>query len=282
MNKKIISVILLLVVILIWNLTVNYVDKQLKENKDATVYANCHKIWAARGLYHNYNEQNSIVSMKRAFTAGALGVEVDFFYDIKMERFIISHNKPTKGTDGNLIYTKKNGKLLTMEMLLQTLEEGHYFWFDYKNLDKLNREETKIAISRLLHITKMSTIRERIYIEGSNPLRLSMYTDAGFKTILGIHPLPESNLFSSIVMNGFKIAYYFTNITGLALPYGKIDNPIYGDETEKSLGLIPTFLFHVPDNKLLLEKLVNKPNVRVLLVGRDISIARFDINACKE
>ena len=282
MNKKTISIILLAVFVLVWNLTVNYVDKQLKENRDATVYANCHKVWAARGLYKDHSEQNSIASMQRAFTAGALGVEVDFYYDIKMDRFIISHNKPLKGRDGNLIYSKKNGKLLTMEKLLQTVGEGHYFWFDYKNLDKLNAQETKVAIARLLSITQNSTVRERIYIEGSNPLRLSMYTDAGFKTILGIHPLRESNLFSSIVINGFKIAYYFTNITGLALPYGAIDKPVYGEETAKIFGAIPIFLFHVPDDKDLLHKLVNRGDVRVLLVGRDTSIDRFDINSCKQ
>ncbi len=281
MNKKTISIVFLAACVLVWNLTVNYVDKQLKEKRDTSVYANCHKVWAARGLYKDHGEQNSIVSMQRAFTAGALGVEVDFYYDVKMDQFIISHNKPLKDNNGNLIYTKKNGKLLTMEKLLQTVGEGHYFWFDYKNLDKLNAKETKVAITRLLSITQKNTVRERIYIEGSNPLRLSMYTDAGFKTILGIHPLRESNLFSSIVINGFKIAYYFTNITGLALPHGAIDNPVYGEKTVKSLGVIPVFLFHVPDDKDLLHKLIDIDNVRVLLVGRDMSIDRFDINTCK-
>jgi len=279
MPKKTITVILFIA--LAWNFTVSYVDKQLEKESNSAVYANCHKVWAARGLYENHSEQNTIVSMQRAFTAGALGVEVDFYYDIKMDRFIISHNRPTKGNDGNLIYTKKNGKLLTLEKLMQTVGAGHYFWFDYKNLDKLNIQETKDAISRLLSISEKSTMRERIYIEGSNPLRLSMYTDAGFKTILGIHPLRENNLFSSIVLNGFKIAYYFTNITGLALPYGAIGNPVYGKKTAKSLRTIPIFLFHVPDNKDLLYSLIDRDDVRVLLVGRDASINRFNINTCK-
>ena len=281
MNKKIISILLLSVLVLVWNLTVNYVDHELQKNRYTSIYSSCHKVWAARGLYNDHSEQNSIVSMQRAFTAGALGVEVDFYYDIKMDRFIISHNKPVKGGDGNLIYTKKNGKLLTMETLLETVGEGHYFWFDYKNLDKLSIQETKMAIARLLSITQSSNIQERIYIEGSNPLRLSMYTDAGFKTILGIHPLRESNLFSPIVVNGYKIAYYFTNISGVALPYGAIDDPVYGEETAKSLSAIPLFLFHVPDDKDLLHKLIELDDVRVLLVGRDMSIDRFNINKCK-
>lgn len=86
MNKKTISIILLSVLAIVWNLTVNYVDKQLKEKRDISVYANCHKVWASRGLYNSHSEQNSIISMQRAFTAGALGVEVDFYYDVKMDR----------------------------------------------------------------------------------------------------------------------------------------------------------------------------------------------------
>ena len=198
-----------------------------------------------------------------------------------IEIYEMELNKPLKSNDGTLIYTKKDGKLLTMEKLLQTVGEGHYFWFDYKNLDKLSVKETQHALERLLSITQEDTIRKRIYIEGSNPLRLSIYTDAGFKTILGIHPLRESNLFSSIVINAFKIVYYFTNISGIALPYGSKDDPVYGEETAKSLGSIPVFLFHVPDDKELLYKLVDKNSVRVMLVGRDLSINRFDINACK-
>lgn len=282
MNKKTIGIILMVMVVVIWNLTVAYVDRQLKDNNDDSVYDSCHKVWAARGLYTTHSEQNSIVSMQRAFTEGALGVEADLYYDVKMDRFIISHDKPVKDKEGNLKYTEKNGKLLTLEALLKTIGEGHYLWIDYKNLDKLSVQESEHAIKRLLHITLKGVLREHLYIEGSNPFRLSMYTDAGFKIILGIHPFPESSLFSSVVINGYKIGYYFSHITGLALAYGSIDDPIYGLETEKSLGSIPVFLFHVPDDKELLQKLLGKSAVRVLLVGRDVSINRFDINSCEQ
>lgn len=273
---------LLLLAVITWNLSVVYVDNQLQKKSDTSIYDSCHKVWASRGLYNDHSEQNSIVSMQRAFAEGALGVEVDFYYDVKMDRFIISHDHPVKDTEGNLIYTEKNGKLLTLERFLQILGEGHYFWLDYKNLDKLNVQESEHAIERLLSITAKDTVRERLYIEGSNPLRLSLYTDAGFKTILGIHPLRESSLFSSIVINGYKMGYYFSHITGIALAYGSIDDPKYGEETEKSLASIPLFLFHVPDDQELLHTLVGKSAVRVLLVGRDVSINRFDINSCKQ
>lgn len=272
---------MILGIVIVWNITVAYVDKQLQKNRDTGVYDACHKVWSTRGLYTKYRNQNSIQSMERAFKNGALGVEVDFYYDVKMDLFIVSHDHPVKDSDGNLVYTKKNGKLLTIEELLQTVGEGHYFWLDYKNLDKLSTEETKHAIAHLLNITQKGTIRDRLYIEGSNPLLLSMYANAGFRTILGIHPLRESNLFSSLVISGYKIGYYFTNISGIALAYGATDDPVYGKETAKSLGTIPVFLFHVSDDKKLLHKLVRESNVRVLLVGRDLSLNRFEINNCK-
>ncbi|MDQ7047910.1 MAG: hypothetical protein Q9M39_10030 [Sulfurovum sp.] len=281
MNKKIISITIVTVIVIGWNLMVAYVDNHLQSKKDTAIYNSCHKVWAARGLYKNHNEQNSIISMQRAFANSALGVEVDFYYDVKMNRFIVSHNKPIKSSGGNLVYTKKNGKLLTIEKLLKATGEGHYFWFDYKNLDKLTAQETEKAIERLLSITQKDAIGKRLYIEGSNPLILSKYTHAGFKTILGIHPLRESNPFASMVINAYKIAYYFTDISAIALPYGSIDKPIYGKNTEKNLSPIPIFLFHVPDNKDLLESLLRKSSIKVLLVGRDVSVDRFDANACE-
>ncbi|MDA3947322.1 MAG: hypothetical protein PF439_11655, partial [Helicobacteraceae bacterium] len=177
---------------------------------------------------------------------------------------------------------KKDGKILTWEALFKAAGEGQYFWLDYKNLEHLTAAETKEAIKRLLFITEEGSIRERLYIEASNPLALSKYTDAGFKTILGIHPLPEQNLAASIVINAYKIGYYFNNITALAMAYGSVENPIYGHNTEKSLASIPVFLFHVPDNVSLLQDLADKSNVKVILAGRDKSINRFQINNCKE
>jgi len=281
MNKKNISIIMLISMVILWNLTVLYVDEHLEKNRDTKIYDSCYKVWSSRGLYRNYHNQNSIQSFVNAFKKGALGAEVDFHYDVKTDRFIISHDHPVKDSNGNLVYTKKNGKLLTLEALFNVVGKGHYFWLDYKNLDKLSTAETQQAIARLLYITQGDGIRERLYIEGSNPLLLSMYTDAGLRTILGIHPLRESNLLSSIVVNGYKMAYYFNNISGLALAYGSVNDPIYGAKTEKSLGNIPLFLFHVPDDQKLLHQLVHNKRVKVLLVGRDKSLNRFHINSCE-
>jgi len=282
MNKKSIAFLLLVLLVILWNVTVHYVDTKL-ENNSTSVYDGCDKIWSARGLYdsaNSHSDQNSISSIRRAFEHKASGAEVDFYYDVKSNRFIVSHDKPKKGLNGELIYTEKEGGILTLEHLFKALGDGHYFWLDYKNLDRLSQPEADAAIKRLTAISNNS-LRERLYIEGSNPLKLSVYTQAGFKTILGIHPLPESNVFSAIVVDAYKIAYYFSDITGLAMPYGKLGKPIYGPKTRERLLTIPVFLFHVPDEITLLNNLIQQEQLKVLLVGRDSSINRFSINACQ-
>lgn len=271
---------LILLLMLIYNITVFYVDENIKNNENKNVYDSCHKIWAARGIYTNHHEQNSLKSINNAFSLGANGIEVDFFYDSKMDDFIISHGRPKKSNDGNLIYTKKDGEILTLEKVLKTFSKK-YFWLDYKNLDRISKEDTTKAITRLLEITKYNSIRERLYIEGSNPLRLSKYTNSGFKTLLAVRPLPQNSIFSSISSNIYKLLYYFNNITALAISHGDIKNPYYSTQAQISLKNIPVFLFHVPGDEKLLKSLVEKDDVRVILAGRDKSLNRFYINRCK-
>ncbi len=279
MIKKIALGIIVLLSIA-FNVTVTYIDKHMPERVSDDVYNSCHKVWAARGLYETRAEQNSLTAMQRAFSHGASGAEVDFHYDVETNRYIISHDHPKKGSDGKLTYTQKEGGLLTLETFLKEVGVGNYFWLDYKNLDKLSVEQTEIAIERLLEITNFDNIRERLYIEGSNPLRLPMYTDAGFKTILGIHPLPASNFFASIVANGYKIAYYFKNITALALPRGrKLDEPIYDENLRKLYKGIPLFLFHTPDDKPLLDNVMANEDDRGVLVVFGVSISRAHMRA---
>ncbi len=173
-NKTAVCIAVMVLVVVAWNITVAYVDTKLQDKEHQGVYDSCHKIWAARGLYNSLAEQNSIVSMQRAFAHGAHGAEVDFHYDVKVDLFIISHDHPTEDAAGNLVYTKKDGMLLTLQAFLEAVGDGHWFWLDYKNLDKLSVAETENAIRRLLAVTQEGGIRERLYIEGSNPLRLSM------------------------------------------------------------------------------------------------------------
>ncbi|WP_299494711.1 hypothetical protein [uncultured Shewanella sp.] len=253
-----------------------YVNKELSQRSYTGTYQNCHKIWASRGLYENRKEQNSIVSFQRAFSLGAIGGEVDFYYDVKLDDFIVSHDRPKKDKNGVNIYQKK----LTLNELLIATSKNHYFWFDYKNLDRLSADETKRAITRLKNITAQGDLRNRIYLEGSNPLKLSQYTNAGFNTILAVGLLPSDNIFSGFVAKVYKVVYYFSNVTALAIQYGKFDNPKYSSEAINSLSNIPRFIFHVPVDEALINSLIKDSNVRVVLVGRDLSVNKYNMNVC--
>ena len=262
--------------------TVNYTESKLQKRDFAEAYNSCHKIWSARGVYGNDGiEQNSLRSLQQGFGAGALGVEIDLHYDVKMKKFIISHDYPTRGESGELIYTKKEGKLLTLEEVFEKFSTKYYFWMDYKNLGKISSQETSEAIARLLEITQKNSLRERIYIEGTHPLKLAEYTDAGFKTIFDIQPLPQSSFTTKVVLELYKAFYARGGFTVLGMHYGKIDNPTYGDKMKKILGDIPVFLYHVPDDSALLEQFLENEQIRVMLVGRDINLNRFDRNRCK-
>jgi len=280
MLKK--TVLIFILIAVFYNMAVLYVDKNIAKKGVDFKYDSCHKVWASRGLYETHAEQNSLVSLQRAFERGFNGVEIDFYYDVVMHKFILSHNKPKKDKNGKLLYTLKDGKLLTLQEVFENVGEGHYFWLDYKNLDRLSKQETTQALQRLEEISKIHHVKERLYIEGSTPFLLSRYTKEGFFTLFAMQPLKESSPFSSISSNIIKIVYYFFDFSAVAMPYGHLDNPKYSKTTEENLEKIPTFLFHVPDDDALLHRLVKLQDVKVMLVGRDKSINRSNITICED
>ena len=263
-------------------ITIFYTEFKLEKKDFTKTYSSCHKIWSARGLYDGKSiKQNSLDSLDKAFSLGAMGAEIDLHYDVKMKKFIISHDHPKKGTNGELIYTQKDGKLLTLEEVFKKFNKNYYFWLDYKNLGKLNAKETSDAIYRLQYITKDNNIKSRVYIEGTHPFKLAEYTKKGFNTIFDIQPLSDSSLSTTLVLNLYKAFFARGDFTVIAMHYGAENNPTYGKNTMELLGDIPLFLYHIPDNKEILNRLLDNPQVRVMLVGRDINLNRFNMTHCK-
>lgn len=267
---------------LFYNLILYYVSYKIEKRSNDGIYDKCDKIWISRGLYNEPTQQNSLSALKKAFEAGAKGVEIDFYYDIASNRFILSHNKPAKKPDGTLIYPLKDGKILTLQEVFDTYGKGHYFWLDFKNLDRLTTKQTQKAIKRLQKISSKENLKQRLYIEGSTPWHLIYYKDAGFHTIMAFHPLPTNEFLSALSSNFFKLLYYFYDLDGVALPYGTLDRVKYKNSTQQALHNVPTFIFHVPDNEKLIKKLIHIKDIRVILVGRDQSINRVNITNCKE
>lgn len=273
----------LIILILLYISSIFYSNNRLESRDLTKAYSSCHKIWSARGLYDGKEiEQNSLESLEKAFSLGAYGAEIDLHYDVKSKRFIISHDHPTTDSSGNLIYTKKGGKLLTLEEIFKRFGTNHYFWLDYKNLGHLTFKETKEAIDRLSEITADGNLRERVYIEGTHPFKLAEYTERGFKTIFDIQPLSDGSFTTTLVLNLYRYFYARGGFTVIAMHYGDVNNPTYGKKTVDILGDIPVFLYHIPDNREILDRLLDNPQVRVMLVGRDINLNRFNMTHCRE
>ncbi|MBT4196882.1 MAG: hypothetical protein HOE12_21340 [Gammaproteobacteria bacterium] len=269
---RIIFYFILLLVIVYFGM-VFYVDMQLAKKDFSDSYNGCHKVWTARGLYGNGIDQNSIESIGAAFDIGAEGVEVDVRYDKKMQDFIVSHDYP---------YNKKNGKILKLSELFDALGDNHYFWLDYKKLRHLNEEQTQQAIQRLFEISKKNNLKDRIYIENEAPVNLLKYRKAGLHTIFDTSPVPESMSFvSALMVNLYKMFFYFGDHSVMAMNYGELDDPIYGEHTRERLKNVPVFLYHLPVDETLVNELLALKNVRAFIVGNNQSINFHNKNSCE-
>ncbi|MFT5050525.1 MAG: hypothetical protein ACI8QZ_001927 [Chlamydiales bacterium] len=253
-----------------------YVDHMLAERTHEGVVNDCHKVWAARGLVREgpnitrNGTQNSIESIQLAFDEGAQGTEVDVFFDTEMGHFIVSHDRP---------YNLKNGELLTLAALLKATGADGAFWLDFKKLRMLDDAGLAAAVAELEELTLMGGLKQRFYVEGEDPINLSAFRDAGFKTILDTHPLPDSNFVTPGLINLYKLLFYFGDFTVMGMNYGMLDDPIYGARTRQSLGTIPVFIYHVDDDASVLDELTHLEAVRVILV-KNHSVNRYDLSGC--
>ena len=272
-SLRYISYFIIFIVAVSYGLTF-YVDYQLARKDFSGSYNDCRKIWSARGLYGNGIDQNSIQSLQAAFAEGAMGAEVDIFYDTEMQDYVVSHSRP---------YSKKNGKILMLAELLDATGKDHYFWLDFKKLRHLSEQQIQLAIQRLLSISSNNGLQQRIYVEGEAPVNIAHYRKAGFHTIFDTHPEPESmKLLSTIMVNAYKIVFYFGNHSVMGIEYGELDDPVYGPETRKRLKNVPVFLYHVPVNDSLTDELLAIKNVRAFIIGNNQSVNFHSKNSCNE
>ncbi|MDA9556147.1 hypothetical protein N9R79_01405 [Vibrio sp.] len=255
-------------------LTISYIP--LGTSGNSLPLVECQKLWSPRGVYSTKEEQNSIESIRKAIELGAGGIEIDFYYEPVNDYFYLSHGEKT------IEELDKMDKLVTLSQVVRLFPNAQ-FWFDYKNLGRLTDEETNKAIAYLAKLDQVSNIKNRVYIEASNPMILERYTQAGFYTLLAVDLLPEESLFSRVVAGFYKGVYFSFDVSAIAVRHGGLDKKKqvrYGYDTANILYSIPTFVFHVPDEEPLLKELVKLEQVKALLNGRDFSSNRFYLNTC--
>ena len=253
-------------------LMISWVDHNLTQRTYNGVYDNHHKVWATRGLVTDGSDgspirvRNSIESISYAFDQGAKGTEVDVFYDLKLEVFVVSHSRH---------YEKPNGVLLTLDSLFDAVGGEGYFWLDWKKLRHLDRDQLQAALARLEQLMDQGDLRDRVYVEGETPLSLLAIKQAGFKTIYDCKPTFDSNIMCSVVVDLFKAVYYFGGFTVMGLNSGTRAETIYGPNTRCGLRNIPVFLYHLPDDVAFIEELVSSKDVRVIIIRQDVNRFSF-------
>ena len=263
-------------IIIAHEVTVIYVDHQLSGRSYDDVYNKCHKVWAARGLVQEgpnitFNgTQNSIESVQLAFDQGARGSEIDVYFDTGQNQFIVSHDIP---------YNLKNGSILRLKSLFEATTSDRYYWLDFKKLRHLNPDQLKRSVSALETLASRGNLKELIYVEGEAPLSLAAFRDAGFHTIFDTHPISDSNPLTSVIINAYKMVYYFGDFSVMAMNYGTIKQPIYGPRTRRLLGDIPVFVYHVASDFDFLQELSSLSSVRAILVENH-SHNRYKVNVC--
>lgn len=259
-------------------LAVQYVDARLKSRTYAGIYNDCHKIWATRGLVLEGPEisftgsQNSIESIQLAFESGARGTEVDVLFDTGRNEFIVSHDIP---------YNLKNGRILALESLFENVEAEGYYWIDFKKIRKLTDQQLENSVQELERLAARFGLKQKLYVEGEAPLSLMAYRDAGFHTIFDTHPRADGNLLTPVIVSLYKLVFYYSDFSVMAMNYGPIEDPRYGPRTRNILGNIPLFIYHIEDDSAALNQLLLNPSVRVILV-RDHSVNRYRLNACAD
>ncbi|MEQ3657831.1 MAG: hypothetical protein ABNH21_02625 [Glaciecola sp.] len=257
---------------------VKYVDSQLASKTNLPSINACLKVWSTRGLVtepaNRLNNANSIQSITHALNSGAQGVEIDVFFDVELDRFIVSHDRP---------YNLKNGHILTLSDVFSTIDTPAYYWLDFKKLTRLNESQVNQAVARLSLIVPSDSLRSNIYIESEHPIKLPPFQDKGFRTILDTQPLPVSFIGTRLIHNLYKIVFYFGDYSVMGIGYGEIDDPVYNHISESVLNHVPLFIYHVPNERKLIQRLSDQSNVKVLL-NSDETANLFDVTdrRCKD
>ncbi|KAA3647389.1 MAG: hypothetical protein DWP95_03170 [Proteobacteria bacterium] len=264
-----------LVLVIIYFSLSYYVNRQLESRGTQIALKNCSKIWATRGLNTRigglFDNANTIEAVNRAFRQGAVGTEIDIFYDRQRQEYIVSHDYP---------YNLKQGKLLTLAELLKATGHKGYFWLDFKKMRHLSKSVAKEAAVNLRSLVDYYSDNDAVFVEGHDPINLAYFRSAGFQTIFDSHPPPDHWPFTSFVMNIYKMVFYFGDHTVMGIEYDDINRPVFGPDTFKATTNVPLFIYHVPNDRALLKKLSTHNNIKVIL-DIDDAAAVFDINACQ-
>ena len=213
------------------------------------------KIWGHRGFWKNA-EQNSIEAYKAAFALGAPGTELDVFFDVKLQDFIVSHDFP---------YNLKDGRMLTLKNVFSEFGSNYKFWLDYKNLGDISTSEQHNSLKRLLELSTKYDIKDNLIVESQNQEALSEFTKKGFTTSYWVtfnETSGRKRYWTELYK--LKIGYVFDRFSTISMDY-----QIYSDQLKKALPNIPTLLFTV-NNRSQISSYLKNNDVKIILSDENL------------
>ena len=213
-------------------------------------YSGCTKVWAHRG-YDKKGLGNSLQSVRQAFQLGASGVELDVFFDLPSNQFIVSHDIP---------YQRHQRSLLKLGTVFEEQGQSGYFWLDFKNLKDLRTNEVNEAVAILLELAIQYGVKDRVIIESSSGMNLIPLSSAGLFTSFWISPREDDYpVRFQIRLMMYKLIFWYGNLSAFSMDYRD-----FGEKTERALAPAPVNLFTVNQSDEL-ARLIGKQQVQIVL-----------------
>jgi hypothetical protein len=226
----------------------------LPHARTTAFFAHCSQGWSHRTLADGEDE-NTIAGMKRAFTLGAPGVEVDVIY-VPTEQLltVISEEALTAG---------KNPTLSLREVLAAVPPNGR-IWLDFWGLARLGEDETRRALEALEGDLHSTDTRQRVLVESQSAMHLQKVSALGLVTSLWINVRPYSD---GLLARFADLARAATAFKSGSFSAVSIESGQYGEDVGWLFWKVPILLFTV-NKRADFERLASKPNIRIILTDR--------------
>lgn len=227
------------------------------------VYSGCQKIWAHRGNAQNHTP-NSIESVNAAFDSGAIGTEIDVYFDLETEDYIVSHDYP---------YNLKNGRVLRLEEVFENVSNKYYYWLDFKNLKNLSEAQATSALGRLIDLLDKFALNKQVVVESTHSANLALFTSSNIFTSYWIRPRESSGWFSFMK----RVYRYKLNLIMDKHAVISMNQKYYTEKVAEVFSNVPTHLFTVNTEERM-KALLNSDDVKIVLTDG----LPFTMSVCSE
>lgn len=227
-----------------------YIDIQFDKQRLSPIFFQnqSHKFWAHKG-YTSVNESYLTNHLQQAIDEGVIGVELDVYFSIELQRLLVVHDFPIKDT-------------IFLDEYIAPVGNKLKYWFDLKNLKTTDVEQVTNIFFKL---NQQFNLNLQFIIESKEANKLDELSKHGFYTCFWINTPDKKNLFNYYYRN-FRNKYgiVFNHFNAISMPFYVYRTNEYNDYKHLP---IHTWV----DNKTLqMEKdsILNDDNLKIVLFDR--------------